>query len=132
MNWLLAILRLRCSHCRKGPVYKSWGRMNETCPHCGIHFEREQGYWMMSVFIGYVMYFVILGPLSLVLYLQQTPFITLMFLDGVLIFLLALPIFIYARVIWLYIDELLDPRTEEPANPPDFLTPAADNPDSNK
>ena len=113
MNWLLSILRLRCSHCHQGHVYRSFGRMNETCPHCGIHFEREQGYWMMSVFVGYVMYFVILGPLSLILYLQRVPLITLLAIDTGLIFLLALPIFIYARVIWLHIDELLDPRSAE-------------------
>lgn len=112
MNWLTSILRLRCAHCRQGRVYKGLWRMNETCPHCGIHFEREQGYWMMSVFVGYVMYFVFLGPLSLVLYLRQVPLTTLLAIDGVLIFLLALPIFVYARVIWLHIDELLDPRKE--------------------
>jgi len=132
----MAILRMRCSHCRQGAVYKRLGRMNETCPHCGIHFEREQGYWMMSVFIGYVMYAVILGPLSLILYFQQVPFVTLLIVDGVLIFLLALPIFLYARIIWLYIDELLDPRTGEAegelVNPPVFPGPAAGTRDSSK
>ncbi len=113
VNWLMAILRLRCSHCRQGHVFRGFLRMNETCPHCGIRYEREQGYWMMSVFVGYVMYFVILGPISLVLYLQKVPLMTLFAIVGVLIALLAVPIFIYARVIWLYIDELLDPRPKQ-------------------
>ena len=110
MNWFLSILRLRCSHCRQGSVYRRFLRMNETCPHCGIQFEREQGYWMMSVFVGYVIYFVALGPLSFFLYWQQLSPMTLFVLLGTLAVLLAVPVFIYARVIWLPIDELLDPR----------------------
>lgn len=113
MNWLTAVLRLRCAHCRQGRVYRNLGQMHETCPHCGIRFEREQGYWMMSVFVGYVLYFLILGPLNLLLYLQQIPLTTLLLIDGGLIVLLAWPIFVYSRIIWLHIDELLDPRQEE-------------------
>lgn len=112
MNYLTAILRLRCSHCREGQVFRSFLRMNENCPHCNTHFEREQGYWMMSVFVGYVIYFAILGPISLLLYFQKTPLLTILAIVGVLIALLAIPIFIYSRVIWLHIDELLDPRAE--------------------
>lgn len=111
MNCLSAILRLRCPRCREGHVFYRFLRMGEDCPHCGIHFEREQGYWMMSVFVGYVIYFAILGPISLLLYFLETPLLTILLVMGLLIALLAIPIFIYSRVIWLHIDELLDPRT---------------------
>lgn len=84
--------------------------MNKDCPECGIHFEREPGYWLMSVFIGYVIYGVVLAPLALILYFEEVPGKTLFLIVGVVIVLLALPVFIYARVIWLYVDELLDPR----------------------
>jgi hypothetical protein len=107
--------------------------MNEDCPECGIHFEREQGYWMMSVFIGYVMYGVILAPVALVLYFQQVPMNTSFIIMGVLIALLTVPVFIYARVIWLYIDELLDPRKDEGyVIPREYLDVGADSRDSNK
>lgn len=29
--------------------------MNETCPHCGLRFEREPGYFYVSMFISYGM-----------------------------------------------------------------------------
>ena len=51
MNMIAAILLRRCSHCRQGNIFRGFWRMNQDCPECGIHFEREQGYWMMSVFI---------------------------------------------------------------------------------
>ena len=88
---------------------------------------------MMSVFIGYVVYGVILAPLALLLYFQQVPGKTLFLIMGAVIVLLALPVFIYARVIWLYVDEMLDPRKDEgQATPRDYLDVGVDNLDSNK
>jgi uncharacterized protein (DUF983 family) len=112
MNRLAAIARRRCSHCQEGQVFRSFLHMHQNCPHCGVRFEREQGYWMMSIFVGYVIYFAILGPISLLLYLQGRPLLTILAIMGGIIVLLAVPIFIYARVIWLHVDELLDPRPE--------------------
>lgn len=133
MNFFAAILLRRCSHCRKGRIFRGFWRMNQDCPECGIHFEREPGYWMMSVFIGYVMYGVILAPVALVLYFQQVPMQTSFIIMGVLIAVLTLPVFIYARVIWLYIDELLDPRKDDKkVTSPVFLDVGVDTPDSNK
>ena len=65
---LRAILGLRCSHCLEGKVFERPFRMYEDCPICGIHFEREVGYWSMSIFMGYVIYFVLLLPVLAVLY----------------------------------------------------------------
>lgn len=133
MNIFAAILRRRCSQCRKGAIFKGFWRMNEDCPECGIHFEREQGYWMMSVFVSYVVYGVVLVPLSLILYFQEVPGKTLFLILGVVIVLLALPVFIYARVIWLYVDELLDPRKDDGyVTPRDYLDVSIGNRDSNK
>jgi uncharacterized protein (DUF983 family) len=133
MNVFAAILRRRCSHCRKGHIFREFWRMNEDCPECGMHFEREPGYWMTSIFIGYVVYGVVLAPLALILYFQEVPGKTLFLVLGVVILLLALPVFIYGRVIWLYVDELLDPRKDDDwVTPRDYLDVSVDNRDSNK
>lgn len=133
MNRLYAILRRRCSHCGEGQVFRGLWRMNKDCPVCGVHFEREQGYWMMSIFMGYVIYGVILAPAALILYFQQVPGVTLLLILGGLTLLLALPVFLYARVIWLHIDELLDPRKNDGwVTPRDYLDVSADSRDSNK
>ena len=88
---------------------------------------------MMSVFIGYVVYGVILAPLALILYIQQVPGKTIFLILGAVIVVLALPVFIYARVIWLYVDELLDPRKDEKdANLQNALDAVVDSLDSNK
>jgi uncharacterized protein (DUF983 family) len=51
----------KCPRCRKGkvfvgPIYQ-WKtqKMNERCPHCGLKFEREPGYFYVSMFVSYAM-----------------------------------------------------------------------------
>jgi uncharacterized protein (DUF983 family) len=108
---LRAILRLRCPHCLEGDVYYKIWRMHETCPNCGIRYEREAGYFMVSVFVGYVLGFFIALPVLLILFLTIRPSVTVYVLAATLTMILATPlIFHHARVIWMHIDELLDPR----------------------
>ena len=87
----------------------------------------------MSVFIGYVMYGVVLAPVALALYFMQVPMQTSFIIMGALIVLLIPPVFMYARVIWLHIDELLDPRKDDNwVTPREYLGVDSDILDSNK
>ena len=36
-------LRLRCPRCGQGPLFASWNHLLETCPVCGLEFERRLG-----------------------------------------------------------------------------------------
>ena len=112
LNRIPAIVRLRCAHCLVGPVFNGLVSMNKTCPHCGIIFEREHGYFSMAVFIAYVIYALALGPLYFVL--ARLGQFTLPWLIASLVgALIAAPfVFRYARVIWLHVDEVLDPRED--------------------
>jgi uncharacterized protein (DUF983 family) len=38
-------LTRRCARCGAGGLFRRWFRMVDECPRCGLHFEREQGYW---------------------------------------------------------------------------------------
>ena len=64
-NRLLAILLCRCPVCLRGAVFHSLLGMNADCPHCGIHFERETGYFLNAMFFAYVIGFLILDILIL-------------------------------------------------------------------
>ena len=109
---LVALLKLRCSHCLQGRVFASLWRMHETCPVCGIRFEREQGYFMMAIFVGYVLSIALLAPVLLALYLIGVTLYVYVLASVLVLFLLSPFIFRYGRVIWLHIDEILDPRRE--------------------
>ena len=59
---LKSILQGKCPHCHKAHIFKTFWRMNETCPHCQIRFQRESGYFSMSIFVGYILALIIALP----------------------------------------------------------------------
>ena len=51
----LAVLRattLRCPRCGSGRLFRRWLIMVADCPRCGLHFEREPGYWLGSMTVN--------------------------------------------------------------------------------
>ena len=48
--------RCRVGHVFSGPTYSfKVQKMNEVCPHCGLKFEREPGYFYVAMFVSYAM-----------------------------------------------------------------------------
>jgi len=85
--------------------------MFEHCPVCGLKYEREQGYFLGAMYVSYGLsilpvlllvlliwkitgwpYDVSIG-VAFVAYLPAVPFVTR-----------------FARVVWIYIDQAIDPR----------------------
>jgi len=116
-NRLLAILRCRCPICLKGRVFHSLLGTNKDCPNCGIHFERETGYFLNAMFIAYVIGFIILAPTMLYLYLKQVSNLVFTIVVTAELLLLWPWVFRYSRVLWLHADQLIDPR-RPPAETP--------------
>ncbi|WP_158799868.1 DUF983 domain-containing protein [Pedobacter sp. L105] len=58
-----AVIHCKCPRCRQGDIFS--GKMyalsfkgqttNEYCPHCNLRFEREPGYFYVSMFVSYAM-----------------------------------------------------------------------------
>jgi len=80
-------------------------RMHETCPSCGLRFEREPGYFLGSIYINY----------GLTALITTIAYVTLRFgwkfeakpLAAVLVaFCVVFPTFFfrYARALWLALD----------------------------
>lgn len=109
-NRLLAILFCRCPICLRGPVFRSLLGMYADCPHCGIHFERETGYFLNAMFFAYVIGFLILAPTMLYLYFQHVSTLWFTIVVTVETLLLWPWVFRYSRVLWLHMDQLIDPR----------------------
>lgn len=100
----------RCVYCGGHHIYKSPMNLKDTCPTCGVPFEREEGYFagaytvnlFAALFLGFG---IVIGALALtdlsVLQLQ---------IFGVFV-ATALPIFGYpfATALWIALDLTLDP-----------------------
>lgn len=107
---LSAILLQRCPVCLEGRVFRSLLGMHQDCPRCGIHYEREHGYFLNAMFFAYAIGFVIVAPTALVLYLRGVPMLWFTVIMSAELLLLWPFIFRYSRVLWMHADQLLDPR----------------------
>jgi uncharacterized protein (DUF983 family) len=55
-------LRLRCPRCGLGRLFRRPFSMNSYCFHCGLKFEREQGYFVGAIYINYAVTVAIAVP----------------------------------------------------------------------
>lgn len=53
MQMLRYGLRLKCPRCGAGSLFRKAFRMEQECHHCGLKFEREQGYFIGAMYINY-------------------------------------------------------------------------------
>jgi uncharacterized protein (DUF983 family) len=57
-----AVVHAKCPRCRRGDMFSTpmYGfksqQMNKTCPHCGLEFEREPGYFYVAMLLSYAMF----------------------------------------------------------------------------
>jgi uncharacterized protein (DUF983 family) len=108
---LIAILTQRCPVCLRGRVFRSWLEMNKDCPVCGIHFERETGYFLNAMFAAYTLGFLLLIPSAVGLFLLDVSLLVFSVIIIAEIVVLWPLIFRYSRILWLHTDQMLDPRT---------------------
>jgi uncharacterized protein (DUF983 family) len=111
-----SLLLARCPRCKRGAIFKSGfagalGSINECCPVCGLVFLRESGYFLGAMYVSYGLGVVTILPVATVLaVVLEWPLwavLTIALLQTVIL----MPIFFrYSRVIWLYIDQAIDPR----------------------
>lgn len=111
-----AIARLRCPRCREGKVWRGMLTMNDDCPGCGLHFEREPGYFTGAMVTSYLLAVPVFAAAWLVLWLVVGLGILPAFIVAVVIFLVLVPlIFRYSRVIWMHLDWSIDPMDADEA-----------------
>ena len=110
MHRLWALIRQRCPVCLQGQVFPSLFGMHTHCPICGIKYERETGYFLNAMFIGYAAGFLVLVPTAVLLYwLDVSILVFSLAISGETLLLTPL-IFRYARILWMHADQMLDPR----------------------
>ncbi|HEY3972570.1 MAG TPA: DUF983 domain-containing protein [Candidatus Sulfotelmatobacter sp.] len=111
---LQGILRQLCPRCRAGKIFRQsvwlFPRMHERCPSCGLKFEREDGYFLGAMYIGYGLGIAAIAVLAaLVWALLRWPFMKSA-IAGIVLFVPLAPVLTWmARVLWIYLDQGVDP-----------------------
>jgi len=110
MRRILSLLRQRCPRCETGSPFSGLIRMHAACPVCGLQFEREPGYWMGSLYVNYAIALALCLPLIVLLALAKASVPAIVAATTIELVLLSPVIIRYARLIWMYIDQAIDPR----------------------
>ena len=85
--------------------------MHERCPVCGLKFEREAGYFLGAMYVSYGLALITIVIIGLVLWLCTRWSLMKITLWAVLLFLpLAPTITLFSRVLWIYLDQAIDPE----------------------
>ena len=85
--------------------------MHERCPVCDLKFAREAGYFMGAMYISYGIALVTITLIAALLWRITGWCITKDTVWAVVLFLpLAPTIALFSRVLWIYLDQTIDPE----------------------
>ena len=113
---LAAIFRQRCPRCRRGRIFDSsiycgLPRMCERCSICGLKFQREEGYFLGAMYISFGLALLVIALIAVLLWVVTGWWITKDMIWAVALFLpLAPAISLFARILWIYLDQTFDPE----------------------
>ena len=107
-----ALVSAKCPKCRKGQMFpyaaydiSRFDKMNQHCPHCGLLFEIEPGFYFGAMFVSYafsVIVFFVVG-FSLFLLFHDPPVLVYVICTFLTILVLYPLSFRYSRVIFLHL-----------------------------
>ena len=84
--------------------------MFELCPVCDLRFEREPGYFLGAMYISFVLGRFVVVVAAVVLWMATGWGFTKDTIWAVVLFLPLTPmITLFARVLWIYLDQTVDP-----------------------
>jgi len=108
------ILQQLCPRCRAGKIFRKsvwlFPGMYERCPECGLKFEREDGYFLGAMYIGYGLGVGAIAVLAALVWAVLKWPLTKSVVAGIVLFLPLAPVLTWmARVLWIYMDQGIDP-----------------------
>ena len=110
LGLLQAILRQRCPRCREGRIFRRRLTMYWFCPVCELRFLREPGYTTVAIELSYIFTIPIrLGGTVFFMAVLHLEIILAAVAATILFVVLSPLVFRYSRVLWVYLDQRLDP-----------------------
>ena len=85
--------------------------MHDRCPVCGLHFNREPGYFLGAMYISYGLALGVIVAIGAILWVVSDWNLVKITIWAVVLFLPLAPMLTFlSRVLWIYLDQKLDPE----------------------
>jgi uncharacterized protein (DUF983 family) len=107
----------RCARCGSGHLFRRWFSLVADCPRCGLHFEREAGYWTGALAINTVLVggaFALTFIVTLILTVPDVPVAPVLAILIPIVLIGPLVTYPFSKTLWVSIDraylQRLDPN----------------------
>ena len=107
----------RCPRCGQGHLFRRYFTLVPDCPRCGLHFEREQGYFAGALAVNLIVTGGLFAVVFVALVAATVPHVPVLPLLAVLVpIVVVVPIVYYpfSKTVWMAIDHAflmrLDPN----------------------
>lgn len=88
--------------------------MHDCCPGCGLHFDREPGYFLGAMYVSYGLGVAFIVTAGAILWILTRWRVEKVAIWAILLFLPFTPMLtFFSRVLWIYIDQAIDPETRD-------------------
>ena len=100
-------LTKKCARCGHGGLFTHWFTMVEDCPNCGLHFEREPGYWvgavaMNTMAVGVIFVAVLIAFVAATV--PDVPWVPLLIIEVAVMGTFPLIFYPYSKTLWVAVD----------------------------
>jgi uncharacterized protein (DUF983 family) len=97
----------RCARCGSGKLFRHWFQMVPDCPRCGLHFEREQGYFAGALAINIILVgglFAIIFAIAIILTAPDIPVVPLLAVLVPVMVIAPMVAYPFSKTLWVAID----------------------------
>ena len=92
-------------------IFRGFPKMCPRCSVCDLKFQREEGYFLGAMYISFGLALAIIALIAALLWAITGWWITKDVIWAVVLFVPIAPtISLFARVLWIYLDQTFDPE----------------------
>jgi uncharacterized protein (DUF983 family) len=108
-------LKLVCPRCGVDPMFLGMFRMRPDCRQCGLHYEREPGYFLGSIYVNYGLTAIFTTAVYVLLrFILDLPNAYVVWPLAAFCLIFPILFFRYARAYWLAMDLSFDRAAFDP------------------
>jgi uncharacterized protein (DUF983 family) len=112
-------LTRHCPRCGSGHLFRHWVTMEPDCPRCGLHFEREAGYWAGALAINLILVgglFALVFIVALAITLPNVPVAPLLAILVPIMIIGPIVAYPFSKTIWVAVDRAFLQRLDANEN----------------
>lgn len=109
----------RCPRCGSGHLFRRYFTIVPDCPRCGLHFERESGYWAGALAINIIVtggLFAIVFVALLAATIPKIPVVPLLLVLVPIVVIVPIVYYPFSKTVWMAVDrgflQRLDPNEQ--------------------